>query len=91
MIKSKNKRLKHLREREDKLSNENEELRESNEAIKAEILPMTDADEESAGVENESNALKKIVIELEEEQKKKESNVEQLKKAVAVKTEETNK
>ena len=83
--------MKHLREREDKLSNENKELRESNEAMKAEVLSMTDAVEESAGVEKENHALKKRVLELEEEQKKKESNVEQLKKAVDVKTEEIKK
>ena len=88
MINSKDKRLKHLREREDKLSNENKELRESNEATKAEVLSMTDAVEKSISVEKENHAMKKRVIELEEEQKKKESNAEQLKKVVDVKTEE---
>ena len=38
MIKSKNKRLKHLRERENKVSNENTELRELNEAMKDKVL-----------------------------------------------------
>ena len=62
MIKSKDKRLRRLREREDKLGNENKELRESNEAMKAEVLSMTDAVEESTCVEKENHALKKRLL-----------------------------
>ena len=83
--------MKHLRERENKVSNENKELYELNEAMKAELLFMTDVIKESTGIERENHALKKRVIELEEKQKKKESNVEQLKKATGMKREEIRK
>ena len=52
---------------------------------------MIDTVREIAGVERENYALKKRVIELEEKQKKKESNMKLLKKAIGIKTEEMNK
>ena len=80
--------MKHLREREDKAQNENKEPCKSNEAMKAEVFLLKDAVEESMSVENKNHALKKRVLELENEQKEKESNGEQLKKAADVKKEE---
>ena len=59
--------MKHLREREDKVRNENKELHESNEAMKANVLSMIDTVEESAGMKRENHMLKKRVIELKEE------------------------
>ena len=50
-------------------------------------VSITDTAEASVGMERENHILKKRVIELEEKQKKKESNVEQLKKATGMKTE----
>ena len=59
--------------------------------MKAEVSSITDAVEESVDVENENHMMKQRMIELEEEQKKNESNVGQLKKVVDVKTEEIKK
>ena len=66
-------------------------MHDANEAMKAEVESMANVVEEYAEVDRVNLALKTRILKLEEEQKSKERDVEQLRKAVDVKSDEIEK